>query len=388
MGKRFFMKGFFFRIPLYAIVLLSGVYAAETIVPGLDGTKELPVGADTVVARNALYTAVRHGAKDYFPKELDTAESDLEIARKAVNAELAQNWFVRDFSYASRKLSDAEDGAYALLLKTSRREAADRTACESRLTELESALKDGSVLLEHTSTSVIARQRYTRASLLFKNAKDAYARKRYGTALKLANDCAVSARSATETSRALLSRYSDPALLSKWISWKNRAVESSRGGGAAIVVIKERHRLDFYRNGSLSRSFEAELGANSINQKMYAGDRATPEGYYYITQKKAHGQSKYNCALLINYPNGDDKQRFNALRSRNELGRGSRIGGLIEIHGEGGKGFDWTDGCVALTDPEMEWLFRATPSGTAVAIIGSDGNGGPISSKLNAIGKR
>lgn len=382
------MKGLIARFSIYITALILGVYAAETIVPELDGRKDLPVGSDTANARSMLYRSMVHGARDYFPLEYDDAEYQLEQARRAVNSELAQNWFVRDFSYSSGKLSQAEDKVSALLLKTASRENNDKKESEAKLLKLESVLKDGKALLEHTSTSPLARQRYTSADLNYKNAKDAFARKKYSSALKHADSGLRSAARAMETSRAILSRYSDPSLLSKWISWKNRAIASSKNSGVAIVVIKETHRLDLYRNGALSRSFTAELGANSINQKMFAGDRATPEGYYSIIQKKGHGQSRYNCALLINYPNGDDRQRFNSLKSRRELGSGSRIGGLIEIHGEGGKGFDWTDGCVALTDREMEWLFKATPIGAPVAIIGSDGNGGPISSALNGIGRR
>lgn len=382
------MKALFLRIPVYIVALLSGIYVAETIVPQLDGRKDIPPGGDGAVARNALYSSSRHGAKDYYPKEYDEAEYRLELARKAVNSELGQNWFVRDFSYSSGKLAEAEDMVAALMNKTSRRETSDMLESGARILQLENMLKESGALLEHTSTSVLARQRYARATIMYKNAKDSFARKKYGSALKHANESMASARKAMETSRNMLSRFSDPSLLSKWVSWKNMAVASSRGGGAAIVVIKEKHRLDFYRNGSLARSFVAELGANSINQKMYAGDRATPEGYYKITHKKGHGQSRYNCALLINYPNGEDKVRFNTLKSRHELGRGSKIGGLIEIHGEGGKGFDWTDGCVALTDREMEWLFRATPVGAVVAIVGTDGSDGPITSTLKSLGKK
>lgn len=382
------MKALFIRIPIYVVILLAGVYAAETFVPQLDGRKDIPAGGDASVARNALYFSFKHGAKDYFPKEYDEAEYQLELARRAVNSEIGQNWFVRDFSYSSGKLADAEDKVAALMQKTSLRETSDMLESGARIRQLEDVLKDSGTLLEHTSTSVLARQRFTKATIMYKNAKDSFARKKYGSALKQANESMVSARRAMETSRSMLSRFSDPSLLSKWASWKNMAVASSRGGGTSIVVIKEKHRLDYYRNGSLARSFTAELGANSINQKMFAGDRATPEGYYKITQKKGHGQSRYNCALLINYPNGEDKIRFNSLKSRHELGRGSKIGGLIEIHGEGGKGFDWTDGCVALTDREMEWLFKSTPVGAAVAIIGTDGCDGPITSTLKSLGKR
>jgi murein L,D-transpeptidase YafK len=382
------MKRLFLRIPLYIVVLLSGIYLSENLVPQFDGRKDLPPDADTIIARNALDISFRHGARDYFLSEFDSVEYELELARKAVNTELGQQWFTRDFTYSSQKLATAQDDVNSLLVKTSRKESADREQSGEKLSSLKDILDQSKALLEHTSISIIARQRYTRADLLYKNAKDLYARKKYQSALHLADQGVRTAKSAMETSRAILSRYSDPSLLNRWIAWKNSAVEASRRTGTAIVVIKERHRLDFYRNGSLARTFEAELGANSVNQKIYAGDRATPEGYYTVTQKKGYGQSKYGCALLINYPNNEDRQRFQSLKSKNELGRGSRIGGLIEIHGSGGRGFDWTDGCVALTDNEIEWLYKAAAVGTNVAIIGSDGNGGPISSTLRNLTKK
>jgi len=60
------------------------------------------------------------------------------------------------------------------------------------------------------------------------------------------------------------------------------------------------------------------------------------------------------------------------------------LAGIIEIHGGGGRGFDWTDGCVALTDSEMEYVFKIAKVGTPVAIIGSMGSG-PINSALKGI---
>ena len=58
------------------------------------------------------------------------------------------------------------------------------------------------------------------------------------------------------------------------------------------------------------------------------------------------------------------------------LPRGMPLGGLIEIHGEGGRGKDWTNGCVALVNEEMDDLFSKVDVGTPVTIVGADGNGG------------
>jgi murein L,D-transpeptidase YafK len=131
-----------------------------------------------------------------------------------------------------------------------------------------------------------------------------------------------------------------------------------------------------------------DLGANSINQKSHAGDRTTPEGLYRITKKKGYGQSKYGLALLLDYPNAEDRRRFSEAKARGQITKRTGIGGLIEIHGEGGRGVDWTDGCIAPDNRDMEVLFREGGVGTMVAIVGSDGGVGPVRSALRRAGAR
>ncbi len=101
------------------------------------------------------------------------------------------------------------------------------------------------------------------------------------------------------------------------------------------------------------------------------GNKATPEGLYRITKKFEGSKTKYYKALLLNYPNDEDKARFKDEIARGSLPLDATIGGLIEIHGSGGKGIDWTEGCVALTDKEMDLIFKITKVGTPVTIVGS-----------------
>lgn len=104
-----------------------------------------------------------------------------------------------------------------------------------------------------------------------------------------------------------------------------------------------------------------------VKKKM--GDKATPEGMYKIINK-FYG-TKYNNALLLDYPNPDDKERFLTEKSKGIIPHNAKIGGGIEIHGSGGKGVDWTEGCIALADSEMEVIFRIATIGTPVTIVGS-----------------
>ena len=90
-----------------------------------------------------------------------------------------------------------------------------------------------------------------------------------------------------------------------------------------------------------------------------------------VTQKKKGSETKFHKALLINYPNDEDKRRFQTAKNKGILPAKTDIGGLIEIHGSGGKGIDWTDGCIALEDNDMDAVYKLVAVNTPVIIVGS-----------------
>jgi murein L,D-transpeptidase YafK len=136
-----------------------------------------------------------------------------------------------------------------------------------------------------------------------------------------------------------------------------------------ILIEKKRHRLTLYFQHRKLRSYKIALGRGGGGPKLKAGDAKTPEGLYKIDAHNAH--SKFHRALHIDYPSAKDA----AMARR----RGNRPGDGIEIHGLrngfGWIGFyhrliDWTNGCIATTDEEIEEIFRVVPIGTAVEIRG------------------
>jgi hypothetical protein len=157
--------------------------------------------------------------------------------------------------------------------------------------------------------------------------------------------------------------------IDQWRRWVEETLAESRSRGTyALIVDKSAHKAHLLRGGKLTHTYECELGYNSAHNKLFAGDGATPEGKYKVTSVKARG-SKYYKALLINYPNEFDKRRFRENKTKGIISAYARIGGLIEIHGEGGKGEDWTEGCVALTNGDMDHLMRYVTVGTPVTIV-------------------
>lgn len=134
-----------------------------------------------------------------------------------------------------------------------------------------------------------------------------------------------------------------------------------------MVVEKQRHVLTLYQSGVAVRTYQIALGKEPTGDKVRIGDGRTPEGVFRIDFRNA--QSKYHKALHISYPDAAHMQRANAL--------GVLAGGDIMIHGlppayadlgAAHREFDWTNGCIAVTDQEIEEIWRAVPNGAAIQI--------------------
>jgi len=134
-----------------------------------------------------------------------------------------------------------------------------------------------------------------------------------------------------------------------------------------IVVEKTARRLSIFRDGKQIKTYRVALGRNPVGSKQEEGDMKTPEGIYKIDGRNA--QSSFHLALHISYPSDNDNARA--------AERGVSAGFDIMIHGiRNGLGWigafhrwkDWTVGCIALTDEEIEELWRVTPDGTTIEI--------------------
>ena len=109
-----------------------------------------------------------------------------------------------------------------------------------------------------------------------------------------------------------------------------------------------------------------------MGDKRYMGDHATPEGIYKVVKMKTGSKTRYYKSLTINYPNEDDEASFNAMKKSGSISKRSKIGGLIQIHGFGGKGVHWTQGCIALENKDMDKIYNLARINTPVIIIGSE----------------
>lgn len=177
----------------------------------------------------------------------------------------------------------------------------------------------------------------------------------------------------------ILNRYRDSNLISRWKQWAKETIEVSKEKGIySILIIKSEKKLILYKKGELQKSYPVGLGRNGLLKKRYARDHATPEGKYRVIHKKS--KSRYYKALLLNYPNENDKRDFYEAKKKGLLQGRAYIGGLIEIHGGGNEGL--TYGCISLDNGDMEELYHLVDIGTPVTIIGALDERNRISSTL------
>ena len=135
-----------------------------------------------------------------------------------------------------------------------------------------------------------------------------------------------------------------------------------------IEVHKAERTMILLRSGKVLKTYKVALSTVPIGAKEREGDHKVPEGLYIVDRKNPH--STFHLALHINYPNGADRAHARKL--------GVRPGGDIEIHGLGAKfgwvgaahrQVDWTDGCIAVTNEEIDEIFPLVDVGTAVQIF-------------------
>ena len=129
-----------------------------------------------------------------------------------------------------------------------------------------------------------------------------------------------------------------------------------------LQVVKSRRRLYVFHHRSLLAEYKVHLGNNAEGAKQFRGDGKTPEGAYYIDRRNP--RSNFHLSLGISYPNAED---FAYARSQ-----GRDPGGDIFIHGDrrpdDPRGRDWTAGCIAVKDRQMEDIYAMVRVGTPIDI--------------------
>jgi len=147
-----------------------------------------------------------------------------------------------------------------------------------------------------------------------------------------------------------------------------------KGLGYFVLIDKSDYELRLYdANNNWLGTYPVVFGNKDLGDKMEEGDRRTPEGTYYIIQKKVH--PKWDKFLGIDFPNQQDIEKFNDRKARGIIEPNAKIGGAIGIHGTWphedfaiDQYQNWTEGCISTKNEYIEELFKKLPIGTKVII--------------------
>ena len=134
-----------------------------------------------------------------------------------------------------------------------------------------------------------------------------------------------------------------------------------------VLVLKAKRKLYLLKDGQTLREMDIALGLAPVGHKHQSGDFRTPEGVYYLDAKNP--DSDYFLSIHVSYPNEKDRVRAEAL--------GVDPGGAIMIHGLPNEpkrdersyvGWDWTDGCIAVSNSDMLDIWLMTGESTPIEI--------------------
>ena len=276
------------------------------------------------------------------PNDLETALRQLQAEGTRTVARLAEQQETERRT-ATRQLAEVERGAQALAMQV--------TSIDSRL---------------------ILAEKPVETDLLLKQARAYYEQGRYDQSLQASERASRHLAAQSALLQRELGRYANPDRIAEWQRMARETIEWSRAHHtAAIVVSKAERSLTLYRGGLKVLSYPVRLGFNGIKEKRYQGDGATPEGRYRVAVKRGRGQTQYYRALLLDYPNQDDRRRFLNDRKKGRIPAFRNIGGQIEIHGADNELMAQTLGCVMLENPQMAALFDRVDNGTPVTIVGA-----------------
>ncbi len=176
-------------------------------------------------------------------------------------------------------------------------------------------------------------------------------------------------------------------VLAGWVAAPARLDAQSDGssyGARVIQVWKGRRQLELRDGEAVIATFPVALGLDPRLGKRLQGDNRTPEGHYFVSEKKP--ESRFHRFLGLNYPNIDDADRgytdrlidaaqWASIFLANVRGAPppwyTVLGGRVGIHGFGGRPFaevDWTEGCIAVSDADIDYIYDRVSVGTPVII--------------------
>lgn len=305
----------------------------------------------------------------------DEFREALRKARRVLDEENQKLGWVRDYARVKAEYAGVTASGRALLgeIRASRgRRLEDLSSAAAKVRERCSTLEGITLSVgEHGR----ARQCLARAGVRIEEALRLGENGRLDEALNRIEAAGADVQQAEEIAVEFLGRYFDRRQVAAWRALAEETVRESRDQGTTVIVIsKLERRLTLYRAGVPTVVCDVGLGFNGLSDKRHAGDAATPEGRYKVTRKNP--SSRFYKALLINYPNDEDRRRFEAAKRSGAIPVRVGIGGMVEIHGGGRDSL--TEGCVSVDNDVLDRIYALAAVGTPVTIVGTADSDHPI----------
>lgn len=249
---------------------------------------------------------------------------------------------------------------------------AQRTAAEAKLAKVEQRLRLLNARVGDIDSRVVLGEHPLETELLVKQARHYLDQGQF----EYANQTSERAGKILLTQTALLTnelgRYADDDLIAAWRESAQRTIDWSRKNRAHAIVISKADRvLTVYKSGRKILTYPIRLGSRGIRAKQHYGDGATPEGEYRIQRKRGPGQTPFFRALILDYPNAEDRRRFEAAQQAGLIPKHRQMPGLIQLHGMAQGITDQPYGSIVLDNPQIAVLFDQVAVGTPVNIVGA-----------------
>ncbi len=334
----------------------------------VSGCKASPLPPEVEQATRQELSLWKSGAEVYAPDEYARYKTALRTAKEKLIKENSKFIWFRNYDDVKilfiGVLAKGKGVDRTILL---RRDSKEKEAA-GKLSYLSDRITSLKKLTTLINEGRLSRGSLTKAEVLLAEAQSRKIKGRYDLALGILRQVSVYTDSAVESISHVVTRFTDKNQIDRWKTWVNETIAESReNGNYSIIVSKLDKKLILYKGGKPHMQFTVGIGLNGSSDKLYAGDRATPEGKYFITSKKH--RSHYYKALLINYPNENDRRQFASAKKKGLIPASASIGGLIEIHGGGKEGM--TYGCVSMENSQVDKLFNLVVIGTPVTIVGA-----------------
>ena len=252
------------------------------------------------------------------------------------------------------------------------RQASQHRRAQATVARLEEQLHAMTLNLESIDGRILLGEKAVHTDHLVKQARSFFEQKDFQRAMQAAEKANHALKAQTALLSQELGRYADGNRIVYWQTLATQTIDWSRiHQSTAIVVSKADRELTLYKSGRKVLSYPVRLGFNGMLEKQFQGDGATPEGRYRVTDRRGPGQTQFYRALALDYPNAEDRRRFNYAKKSGRIGLAKGIGGQIEIHGADNELLAQTLGCIMLDNTHMAVLYEGVSVGTPVTIVGA-----------------